>query len=61
MIKYIFSAHYLEFLTDSILVYRYKFIVDGEWVTDADQPTIVNNVGSYDNYIKVTFVTMCRS
>ena len=34
-------------------IYRYKFVVDGEWVFDADQPIIANEYGSYDNYIEV--------
>ena len=46
-------------LPDVDAVYRYKFIVDGDWIADADQPRVANKLGSYDNYIKVTFVAMC--
>ena len=35
-------------------VYRYKFIVDGDWVYDAAQPTICNAYDSFDNYIQVS-------
>ena len=40
-------------------IYRFKFIVDGEWVFDPDQPHLVNEYGSYDNYI-VEVVTRCK-
>ena len=36
-----------------IALYRFKFVVDGEWVFDADQPHMANEYGSYDNYIEV--------
>ena len=36
-----------------IAIYRFKFVVDGEWVFDADQPHMANEYGSYDNYIEV--------
>ena len=35
-------------------IYRYKFVVDGDWVYDAAQPAIKNEHGSYDNYITVS-------
>lgn len=34
-------------------VFRYKFIVDGEWLYDQSCPFLPNNHGSLDNYIKV--------
>ena len=34
-------------------VYRYKFIVDGDWVYDSSQPTVANDHGSFDNYFVV--------
>jgi len=33
-------------------VFRYKFIVDGDWMYDSAQPVLPNNHGSFDNYIK---------
>ena len=35
-------------------VYRYKFIVDGDWVYDSSQPTVANDHGSFDNYFVVS-------
>ena len=37
-------------------VFRYKFIVDGDWMYDSAQPVLPNNHGSFDNYIKVSNV-----
>ena len=34
-------------------VFRFKFIVDGEWVYDSALPVLPNVHGSFDNYIKV--------
>jgi len=34
-------------------VFRFKFIVDGEWMYDSALPVIPNNHGSFDNYVKV--------
>ena len=34
-------------------IYRYKFIVDGEWSFDMNTPHLPNDHGSFDNYIKV--------
>ena len=41
-------------------VYRYKFIVDGDWVYDSSQPTIANDHGSFDNYFVVSITTQTR-
>ena len=35
-------------------IFRYKFVVDGEWMFDAAQPTLPNAYGSFDNYVKVS-------
>jgi len=34
-------------------VFRFKFIIDGEWMYNSGLPVIPNNHGSFDNYIKV--------
>lgn len=34
-------------------VFRYKFVVDGDWVYDVALPTLSNEHGSFDNYIVV--------
>lgn len=39
-------------------VYRYKFLVDGEWMYDAAQPTLPNAFGSLDNFVKVKARTL---
>ena len=39
-------------------VYRYKFIVDGDWVYDSSQPTVANDHGSFDNYIVVSITKL---
>lgn len=33
--------------------YQYKFIVDGEWVHDEDQPKIMNSFKTYNNVKEV--------
>ena len=35
-------------------VFRFKFIIDGEWMYNSGLPVIPNNHGSFDNYIKVS-------
>ena len=40
-------------------VFRYKFIVDGDWCYDAAQPTLANPHGSYDNYVTVSLTICC--
>ena len=39
-------------------VYRYKFIVDGDWVYDSSQPTVANDHGSFDNYFVVSITKL---
>ena len=39
-------------------VFRFKFIVDGEWVYDSALPVLPNVHGSFDNYIKVVIQEM---
>jgi len=34
-------------------VFRFKFIIDGEWMYNSGLPVIPNNHGSFDNFIKV--------
>jgi len=34
-------------------MFRYKFIVDGDWMYDSAKPVLPNHHGSFDNYIKV--------
>ena len=34
-------------------VFRFKFIIDGEWMYNSGLPVIPNNHGCFDNYIKV--------
>jgi hypothetical protein len=47
-------------LPDNIdAIYRYKFIVDGEWMYDAAQPALPNPTGSWDNYVKVRNRIVC--
>ena len=41
-------------LPDNPDVHRYKFVVDGEWMFDAAQPSLPNAYGSFDNYVKVS-------
>ena len=38
-------------------VFRFKFIIDGEWMYNSGLPVIPNNHGSFDNYIKVCHST----
>ena len=38
-------------------VFRFKFIIDGEWMYNSGLPVIPNNHGSFDNYIKVCHFT----
>ena len=38
-------------------VFRFKFIIDGEWMYNSGLPVIPNNHGSFDNYIKVRHFT----
>ena len=39
-------------------VFRFKFIIDGEWMYNSGLPVIPNNHGSFDNYIKVCHFTL---
>ena len=34
-------------------LYKYKFIVDGEWACDPEEPKISNNLGSFNNIKEV--------
>ena len=38
-------------------VFRFKFIIDGEWMYNSGLPVIPNNHGSFDNFIKVCHFT----
>ena len=34
--------------------HEFKFVVDGQWVHDPDQPSSVNNVGTHNNIVDVS-------
>ena len=38
-------------------VFRYKFIVDGDWKYDSALPTLPNDHGDFDNYLVVCQIT----
>ena len=38
-------------------VFRYKFIVDGDWKYDSALPTLPNDHGDFDNYLVVSQIT----
>ena len=49
-------------LPDNVdVVYRYKFIVDGEWMYDLNTPNLPNDHGSFDNYVKVKKSLVAKS
>ena len=33
--------------------YEYKYIVDGKWMHDPNSPNMVNDMGSYNNYVDI--------
>jgi hypothetical protein len=39
-------------------VYRYKYLVDGQWKNDPNENMVANNYGSSDNTIQVIYLLM---